>query len=150
MPLPLTASCFSKIQIGFTFLVPAHPVVPDKGALNVCVCVVFADDCRVSAHKMLKLCSSEAYLLFYERQDQQQQPTDTPFVGCVWRSSPRTQLAPKANGNGIGVILWGTGGTVPPPPHFLKWGYCTPTFKCYKRPYFELKVRRNAWAAGGS
>ena len=25
MPLPLTVSCFSKIQIGFTFLSPAHP-----------------------------------------------------------------------------------------------------------------------------
>ena len=25
MPLPLTVSCFSKTQIGFTFLVPAHP-----------------------------------------------------------------------------------------------------------------------------
>jgi len=25
MPLLLTVSCFSKIQIGFTFLVPAHP-----------------------------------------------------------------------------------------------------------------------------
>ena len=25
MPLPLTVSCFSEIQIGFTFLVPAHP-----------------------------------------------------------------------------------------------------------------------------
>ena len=25
MPLPLTVSCFSKIQIGFTFLVPSHP-----------------------------------------------------------------------------------------------------------------------------
>ena len=25
MPLPLTVSCFSKIQIVFTFLVPAHP-----------------------------------------------------------------------------------------------------------------------------
>ena len=25
MPLPPTVSCFSKIQIGFTFLVPAHP-----------------------------------------------------------------------------------------------------------------------------
>ena len=25
MPLPLTVSCLSKIQIGFTFLVPAHP-----------------------------------------------------------------------------------------------------------------------------
>jgi len=24
MPLPLTVSCFSKIQIGFTFLVQAH------------------------------------------------------------------------------------------------------------------------------
>jgi len=24
MPLPLTVTCFSKIQIGFTFLVPAH------------------------------------------------------------------------------------------------------------------------------
>ena len=24
MPLPLSVSCFSKIQIGFTFLVPAH------------------------------------------------------------------------------------------------------------------------------
>jgi len=58
MPLPLTVSCFSKIQIGFTFLVPAHPcsprqrvfkrvyvyqltrVVPDIGPLNGCVCVV--------------------------------------------------------------------------------------------------------------
>jgi len=25
MPLPLTVTCFSKIQIGFTFLVLAHP-----------------------------------------------------------------------------------------------------------------------------
>jgi len=25
MPLPLAVSCFSKIQIGFAFLVPAHP-----------------------------------------------------------------------------------------------------------------------------
>jgi len=31
MPLPLTVSCFSKIQIGFIFLVPAYPVVPEKG-----------------------------------------------------------------------------------------------------------------------
>ena len=28
MPLPLTVSCFSKIQIGFTFLVAAHPGSP--------------------------------------------------------------------------------------------------------------------------
>jgi len=36
MPLPLTVSCFSKIQIGFTFLVLAHPGSPD-GPLNRCV-----------------------------------------------------------------------------------------------------------------
>ena len=39
MPLPLTISCFSKIQIGFTFLVPAHPGSPRKGAVKRVVCV---------------------------------------------------------------------------------------------------------------
>ena len=40
MPLPLTVSCFSKIQIGFTFLVPAHlGSHGKKGQLNGCVCV---------------------------------------------------------------------------------------------------------------
>jgi len=37
MPLPLTISCSSKIQIGFTFLVPADLVLPEKGPLNGCV-----------------------------------------------------------------------------------------------------------------
>jgi len=40
MPLPLTVSCFSKIQIGFTFLIPAYPGSPGEGAIKrVCVCV---------------------------------------------------------------------------------------------------------------
>ena len=42
MPLPFTLSCFSKIQIGFTFLVPAHPGSPGQRAVKwlcVCVCV---------------------------------------------------------------------------------------------------------------
>jgi len=30
MPLPLAVSCCSEIQIGFTFLVPAHPGSPGK------------------------------------------------------------------------------------------------------------------------
>ena len=34
MPLPLTVSCFSKIQIGFTFLVPAHPSSSGKRAVK--------------------------------------------------------------------------------------------------------------------
>ena len=38
MPLPLTVSCFSKIQIGFTFLVLAHLGSPGKRAVKwVCV-----------------------------------------------------------------------------------------------------------------
>jgi len=41
MPLPLTVFCFSKIQIGFTFLVPAHPGSPGQRAVKrVCVCEV--------------------------------------------------------------------------------------------------------------
>ena len=39
MPLPLTVSCFSKIQIGSTFLLPAHMGSPVKKPLNGCVCV---------------------------------------------------------------------------------------------------------------
>ena len=40
MPLPLTVSCFSKIQTGFAFLVPAHPGSPGQRAVKcVCVCV---------------------------------------------------------------------------------------------------------------
>jgi len=38
MPLPLTVSCFGKIQIGFIFLVPAHPGSPGQRAVKrVCV-----------------------------------------------------------------------------------------------------------------
>jgi len=43
MPLSHTVSCYSKIQIGFTFLVLAHPGSPGKRAFKrvcVCVCVV--------------------------------------------------------------------------------------------------------------
>ena len=40
MPLPLTVSCFSNIQIGFAFLVPAPPGSPGKRAVKqVCACV---------------------------------------------------------------------------------------------------------------
>ena len=53
MPLPLTVSCFSKIQIGVTFLVPAHPGSPGKSAVKrVCVsmhvlCIVLAAACAL-------------------------------------------------------------------------------------------------------
>ena len=46
MPLPLTVSCFSEVQIGFAFLVPAHPDSPGQIRavkwVCVCVCVLLA------------------------------------------------------------------------------------------------------------
>ena len=54
MPLPLlvvTVSCFSKIQIGFTFLVLAHLGSPGKRAVKrvcVCVCVSYIIYCLQS------------------------------------------------------------------------------------------------------
>ena len=69
MPLPFTVSCFTKIQTGFTFLVPAHLGSPGKRAVKwVCVCV-----CVVS---------------------QKQPRSRTPFVDCrqqvqwdIWQSA---------------------------------------------------------------
>ena len=59
MPMPLTVSCFSKIQIGFTFLVLAHLGSPGKGPLNVCVCVCVS---RVGCYSWVYLCvSPESY-----------------------------------------------------------------------------------------
>ena len=50
MPLPRTVSCSSKIQIGFTFLVPAHPGSPGQKAIKrvyVCVCAfVSSSECQ--------------------------------------------------------------------------------------------------------
>jgi len=50
--MPLTVSCFSKIQIGFTFLVPAHLASPGQRAVkHVCVCV-----CGVKPQLIQSLC----------------------------------------------------------------------------------------------
>jgi len=42
MPLPLTVSCFSKIQIGFIFLILAHLGSPGQRAVKL-VCVLVLD-----------------------------------------------------------------------------------------------------------
>jgi len=54
MPLPLTVSCFSKIQIGFTVLVPAYPGSPGQRAVKrVCV--------YVCVRACVRVCSCEDY-----------------------------------------------------------------------------------------
>jgi len=57
MPPPLTVSCFSKIQIGFTFLVPAHPGNPGQRAVKrarvcVCLCLFVCFIAYVHAHEI--------------------------------------------------------------------------------------------------
>jgi len=51
MPMPLTVSCFSKIQIGCTVLVPAHPGSPGQRAVKrVCVCVYIQSPSHCLSH----------------------------------------------------------------------------------------------------
>ena len=69
MPLPLTVSCFSKIQIGFTFLVPAHAGSPGKRAVKrvcVCVCVKYCHALhRHSLYYHANFCGNRSYLCRY-------------------------------------------------------------------------------------
>ena len=59
MPVPLTVSCFSKIQIGFTFLVPAHPCSPGQRAVKrVCVCVCLLNRVRGVRRRVCRSCVS--------------------------------------------------------------------------------------------
>ena len=46
VPLPLTVSCFSEIQIGFTFLVQAHARSPGRRAVKLCECVYVLTESR--------------------------------------------------------------------------------------------------------
>jgi len=59
IPLPLTVSCFSKIQIGFTFLVPAHPGSPGQRPLNGRVCV---SDLLTRVYSLLSLWLIRRYI----------------------------------------------------------------------------------------
>ena len=75
MPLPLTISCFSKIQIGFTFLVPAHLGNPGKRAVKrVCVCVWYATSQNIKQQQML----------FYHKSSKQ---NDMTLFKCVGKSN---------------------------------------------------------------
>jgi len=60
MPLPLAVPCFSKIQTGFAFLVPAHPGSPRQRAFKR-VCVLY------KKNSCIQFClkSQKKYLLKY-------------------------------------------------------------------------------------
>ena len=96
MPLPLTVSCFSKIQIGFAFLVPAHLACPRKGAgKRVClsyavfnvfnVSVIMMMMCVWNLSKLCVCCQGQRWLSEYR----------LPYHCCstaVWR--PLSTVSP--------------------------------------------------------
>ena len=60
MPLPLTVSCFSKIQTGFTFLVPADPGSPGQRAVKrVCVCATASSHKKLNFNQAAGVCACE-------------------------------------------------------------------------------------------
>ena len=73
MPLPLTVSCFSKIQIGFTFLVPAHLGSPGKRAVKR-VFVSAKADLPASHHRRCPLTATKLYCLASEAHTWEQLP----------------------------------------------------------------------------
>ena len=64
MPLPLTVSCFSKIQTGLPFWYRLTRVVPDKGPLNGCACVC------VCACACVRACAFSALTLLVGHQEE--------------------------------------------------------------------------------
>ena len=82
MPLLLTVSCFSKIQLGFTFLVPAHPGSPRHRALNGCsnltYPIISIIDCSSSSDCVF-CCQMERSRL-KEEQEKRLQDERTKFI----------------------------------------------------------------------
>jgi len=86
MPLPLAVSCFSKIRISFTFLVPAHLGSPGKGAVKLaCVRVVQmlgrAGRPQYDTKGEGILITNHSELQFYLSLMNQQLPIESQFIG---------------------------------------------------------------------
>jgi len=79
MPLPLIGSCLSKSQIGFTFLVQAHPGSPGQRAVKwVCVLYSFFQQFSLSR---LQVCSRKPVVSI---SCQRKEPTHWS-VGMGWQ-----------------------------------------------------------------
>jgi len=66
MPLLLTVSCFSKIHIGFTFLVPAHPGSPGQRAVKR-LCVFTHQNCFIFCTQVHTIHTSTCSLTMFNR-----------------------------------------------------------------------------------
>jgi len=78
MPLPLTVSCSSKIQIGFTFLVPAYPGCPGKEAVKWLYVT------EISGTARIPLCSDRSIDISCAPGPQQQTRCSDSEVATLW------------------------------------------------------------------
>ena len=88
MPLPLTISCFSKIQVGFTFLVLAYPGSPGKRAIK-----------RVMMMMMMMICIFEIQILHFVSDTDTRYFSDTRYflVSPTHSFTPGLKLSFSAN-----------------------------------------------------
>ena len=75
LPLALTVSCFSKIQIGFAYLVPAQPRSPGKRAVKR-VCVCYGHDLWASKNEVQKSVRKREW----KQTDRRTQPIAVPCL----------------------------------------------------------------------
>ena len=93
MRLPLTVSCFSKVQLGFTFLVPAYLASPGQRAIKrVCVCVCVC--VLLLLHPFIGLFPWTTWVIWYEKGKASldlNEARDDWVLGWQWHQLDRMQ-----------------------------------------------------------
>ena len=115
MPLPLTVTCSSKIEIGFTFLVPAHLGSPRQRAVKwVCVCVCVRVCVRRRRHR--RHCNRPSQIRMFLLRNSSRPPSAAPtgWSTSLWLNA-HSRLLPTANSatafsacasNALVLVVW--------------------------------------------
>ena len=108
MPLPLTVSCFSKIKIGFSFLIPVHLGSPGQKAIKrVCVCVCECQS-RFIFIDLLVVCSvTTPYNADFDGDEMNlhlAQTLETRAEISQLAAVPRMIVTPQANRPVMGIV----------------------------------------------
>jgi len=122
MLLPLTVSSFSKIQIGFTFLVPAHPGSPGQRAVKrVCVCACPPSPYRERHRdRFSRFCKARSCDKQTHRQTQTHTPSAVSVSGAKTDEPIEMPLGLWTRGVPSSHVLGG--GPYPPPEEAVLWG----------------------------
>jgi len=102
MPLPLTISCFSKIQVGFTFLLLAYPGSPGKRAIKRVMMMMMMMTMTMAmamAMTMMMICIFEIQILHFVSDTDTSYFSDTRyfFVSPTHSFTPGLKLSFSAN-----------------------------------------------------